>query len=206
MNTSNSKNTHLPEPLLNHRRSPEAQGMYDPRYEHDACGLGFVVNIKGNPAHQIIADGLTILENLVHRGAEGAEPNTGDGAGVLMQLPDAFLREACAELGFKLPPLGRYGVGVIFLPQENEQRAACERRLEQIVHEEGQQVLGWRTVPVDNVALGSIAVASEPIIRQFFVTFDAPSIVFRQRDEGRLALERILYVIRKRAENEIRPN
>ncbi|MCO5182508.1 MAG: glutamate synthase large subunit [Anaerolineae bacterium] len=180
--------------------------MYDPRYEHDACGLGFVVNIKGNPAHQIIADGLTILENLVHRGAEGAEPNTGDGAGVLMQLPDAFLREACAELGFKLPPLGRYGVGVIFLPQENEQRAACERRLEQIVHEEGQQVLGWRTVPVDNVALGSIAVASEPIIRQFFVTFDAPSIVFRQRDEGRLALERILYVIRKRAENEIRPN
>ncbi|MCO5199905.1 MAG: glutamate synthase subunit alpha, partial [Anaerolineae bacterium] len=197
MNTSNSENTHRPEPRLTHKRPPQAQGMYDPRYEHDACGLGFVVNIKGHPAHQIIADGLTILENLVHRGAEGAEPNTGDGAGVLMQLPDAFLREACAELGFKLPPLGRYGAGVIFLPRDEDQRARCEQQIEQIVYEEGQQVLGWRTVPVDNTDLGSIAKAAEPVMRQLFVTFDAPSIVFRQRDEGRLALERILYVIRR---------
>ncbi len=176
---------------------PLKQGLYDPQFEHDACGVGFVVNIKGHKSHQIVQQGLTILRNLTHRGACGAEPNTGDGAGILLQTPHAFLRQVCAELNITLPAPGEYGVGMIFAPVDEAARRACEQRFDQIVAEEGQQVLGWRTVPTDNRSLGQTALLGEPVMRQVFI----------QRSDALkddMAFERKLYVIRKRAEKEIR--
>src|SRR5574341_50453 len=125
---------------------PEKQGLYDPRFEHDACGVGFVVNIKGVRSHEIVEQALTVLENLDHRGACGCEENTGDGAGILMQIPHAFLQDACTGLGFQLPDPGEYGVGMIFLPDERKLRQRCEKTLEKIIASEGQRVLGWRKV------------------------------------------------------------
>jgi glutamate synthase (ferredoxin) len=176
---------------------PEKQGLYDPRFEHDACGVGFVVNIKGERSHEIIEQALTVLENLDHRGACGCEENTGDGAGILMQIPHGFLRDACAGLGFQLPDPGEYGVGMIFLPDQREQRLQFEKIIEGIVVEEGQRLLGWRKVPTDNIYLGETAKASEPFVRQVFIG-RADSI------DDDLAFERKLYVIRRRAENAIR--
>src|SRR5205814_6916772 len=137
-------------------------GLYDPRYEHDACGVGFVVDIKGRRSHAIVEQGLTVLMNLLHRGACGCEAATGDGAGILVQMPDRFLRKATAPLGITLPPAGCYGAGFVFLPQAD---AACQhvrRIFERIVREEGQQLLGWRNVPTDDRMLGASAVAAEP--------------------------------------------
>ena len=148
---------------------PEKQGLYDPRFEHDACGVGFVVNIKGEKSHEIVEQALTVLENLDHRGACGCEENTGDGAGILMQIPHAFLKDACAGLGFQLPDPGEYGVGMIFLPDHREQRQQFEKIIEAIVDEEGQECLGWRKVPTDNMYLGDTAKASEPFVRQVFI-------------------------------------
>ena len=176
---------------------PPKQGLYDPAFEHDACGIGFVVNIKGVKSHQIVEQALTVLHNLDHRGACGAEENTGDGAGILMQVPHTFLQHASTALGFNLPEPGAYGVGMIFLPPDPGQRQTCEAHLEAIVREEGQTVLGWRDVPVHNQDLGTTALSCEPYIRQLFIGRDATL-----PDE--MAFERKLYVIRKRAETVIR--
>ncbi|MFN2135254.1 MAG: glutamate synthase large subunit [Candidatus Promineifilaceae bacterium] len=178
---------------------PARQGLYDPRFEHDACGTGFVADMKGRRSHAIVRHALTALENMNHRGAAGSEPNTGDGAGILIQVPHEFFCKVMAEAGFSLPEPGHYGVGMVFLPQDEAQRRECEARFAEIVVGEGQRVLGWRTVPTNNSKLGATAVASQPFIRQVFIG--------RSEDlEDEMAFERKLYVIRKVAEKEIRYN
>ena len=168
-------------------------GLYNPAGEHDACGVGFVAHIKGHKSHGIVEQGLKILENLDHRGAVGADKLMGDGAGILIQIPDDCYRAAMAARGVKLPPLGEYGVGMIFLPKEHASRLACEQELERAVRTEGQVLLGWRDVPVDRDMPMSPAVrAKEPVIRQIFIGRGADVIVPD-------ALERKLYVIRKTA-------
>ncbi|MCL6589095.1 MAG: glutamate synthase large subunit [Firmicutes bacterium] len=174
-----------------------SQGLYDPRFEHDACGIGFVVNIKGNKSRQIIRQGLQVLKNLDHRGARGAEPNTGDGAGIMMQIPHQFFQKVCSEKGFKLPEPGQYAVGMVFLPQEPFHRAEFEKTFAKYIHEEGQALLGWRTVPTYDGSLGAPAKACKPYIRQVFIG-RGPEV------KDGLAFERKLYVIRKRAEKNIR--
>src|SRR6266850_5282875 len=148
---------------------PKKQGLYDPRYEHDACGTGFVVDIKGCKSHDIVQKAIQVLLNLEHRGACGSEKNTGDGAGILLQIPHVFLAGECTKLNIELPQPGQYAVGTVFLPTEAESRAECEKSFEDIVEEEGQAVLGWRSVPTDNSSIGLTAKASEPVIRQIFI-------------------------------------
>jgi glutamate synthase (NADPH/NADH) large chain len=174
---------------------PESQGLYDPRNEHDACGIGFVVNIKGQQSHEIILQGLQILINLAHRGACGCDPQTGDGAGIVIQVPHKFFARECAELGFNLPSVGEYAVGMVFLPVEPPQRLVCEGILERIARDEGLVVLGWRDVPVDASAIGRVGRASQPYIEQIFI--------HRSAGMGQDEFERRLYVVRKRAESEI---
>ncbi|RMW96945.1 glutamate synthase subunit alpha [Allofranklinella schreckenbergeri] len=169
------------------------QGLYDPSREHDACGVGFVAHIKGVKSHAIVTQALQILENLDHRGAVGADPLMGDGAGILIQIPDALYRAEMAEQGVALPPAGEYGVGMVFLPKEHASRRACEQELERAIKAEGQTLLGWRDVPVDRAMPMSEAVREkEPVIRQVFIGRGGDVIV---QD----ALERKLYVIRKTA-------
>jgi len=177
--------------------APPKQGLYDPQFEHDACGLGFVVNMKGGKSHQLVSDALKILVNLDHRGAVGAEPNTGDGAGILIQVPHDFFVTEAARLGFKLPAVGQYGVGQMFLPRNPAEREAIKNEFAKIISDEGQTVLGWRDVPVDNSSLGNTAIAAEPFMMQVFVGRNAAL-----KDEA--AFERKLYVIRKLAEQKIR--
>ena len=148
---------------------PVEQGLYDPSNEHDACGIGFVVNIQGEQSHDIIVKGLQILINLAHRGACGCDPETGDGAGILIQIPHKFFARECAELGFTLPPAGEYGVGMVFLPVEPSHRLLAEGILERIAREEGLTVLGWRDTPIEVDAIGRIARASQPYIEQIFI-------------------------------------
>ena len=148
---------------------PAAQGLYDPANEHDACGLGFIAHIKGRKSHAIITQGLQILENLTHRGATGADPLQGDGAGILIQLPDAFLRRACGKLGITLPALGQYGVGMVFLPRSRRRAWRASRRSSARSPREGQVLLGWRDVPTDNAGLSERTKEVEPVIRQVFV-------------------------------------
>ncbi len=174
---------------------PVEQGLYDPRNEHDACGIGFVVNIQGEQSHEIILKGLQILINLAHRGACGCDAETGDGAGILIQIPHKFFARECANLGFTLPPVGEYGVGMVFLPVEPSHRLLAEGILERIAREEGLTVLGWRDIPVNVDAIGRVARASQPYIEQIFIR-GASGMT---QDE----LERKLYVVRKRAESEI---
>ncbi len=177
------------------RTPPSRQGLYDPAHEHDACGVGFVVNIKGDASHDIVAKGIEVLNNLTHRGGCGCDPDTGDGAGILMQIPhEFFVREAC-RLGFGLPARMEYGVGMVFLPRDAAKRQACEQMFERVVREEGQHALGWRTVPHDPMACGRVARQGLPEIRQLFVGRG-------ERIEDVEALERKLYVIRKRVTNE----
>ncbi|CAI8777502.1 glutamate synthase large subunit [Methylocaldum szegediense] len=176
---------------------PAKQGLYDPRNEHDACGVGFIAHIKGHKSHSIVRNGLEILKNLTHRGAVGADPLAGDGAGILIQTPDAFLREECAARGITLPDYGYYGVGMLFLPQNPEYRAICERVVEEFIRAEGQTVIGWRDVPVDNSTLSESVKAIEPVIRQVFVG-RAESC----KDQD--AFERKLFVIRKQIDKKIR--
>jgi glutamate synthase (NADPH/NADH) large chain len=177
---------------------PEKQGLYDPRYEHDACGVGFLVNMKNRPSHDIVRDALQILNNLEHRGACGCEKNTGDGAGILVQMPHDFLRQECAKLGIDLPDAGRYGCGLVFVPTDEHGRKICEEAFERVVREEGQSVLGWRTVPVDPSPLGATARGAMPIIQQIFIGRNGSLT-----DD--LAFERKLYVIRRRIENLLKP-
>src|SRR6266581_1466223 len=176
---------------------PAKQGLYDPQFEHEACGVGFLVNIKGKKSHDIIGQALRILLNLDHRGACGCEANTGDGAGILIQTPHDFLKLVAKEGRVSLPAFREYGVGMVFLPHDAAQRAECEKIVAQIVAEEGQKMLGWRTVPTSNVTLGATARASEPLMRQLFIGRNK-----KLADD--MAFERKLYVIRKRAENAIR--
>ena len=169
----------------------QAQGLYDPKNEHDACGVGFIAHIKGQKSHSIVEQGLLILKNLDHRGAVGADPLMGDGAGILIQIPDQYYREEMAKQGVALPPPGEYGVGMVFLPKENASRIACEQEIERAVHAEGQVVLGWRDVPVNREMPMSPTVRDkEPVIRQIFIGRGQDIMVTD-------ALERKLYVIRK---------
>src|ERR1700722_13283860 len=175
---------------------PGRQGLYDPRNEHDACGMGFVANIKGQKSHDIIEKGIQILINLTHRGACGCDPETGDGAGLLIQIPHTFFAREAASLGFTLPAPGEYGIGMVFLPVEKHQRLQTEGIIERIVHEEGLRLLGWRDTPIQGSAIGRVARASQPYIEQIFVAPD-PGVMTTDQ------LERKLYLIRKRAETEV---
>src|SRR3954469_8359461 len=175
---------------------PPAQGLYDPALEHDSCGFGFVADIKGRPSHDIVVKSLQELANLEHRGATGAEQNTGEGAGILLQTPHAFFAEECARLGIKLPGPGRYGVGMVFLPTKDIGQNAINGLFDETVRAEGQQLLGWREVPTGDAALGPTAKASQPVIRQVFIG---------RGDEvaDEAAFERKLYVIRRLLEKKV---
>src|SRR6187399_2787136 len=171
----------------------QEHGLYTGANEHDACGVGFVAHIAGQKAHHIVEQGLKILENLDHRGAVGADKLMGDGAGILIQIPDDFYRAEMAAQGVELPPPGEYGVGMIFLPKEHASRLACVQELERAVKAEGQELIGWRDVPVDrDMPMSPTVRAKEPILRQIFIGRGNDVIV---QD----ALERKLYVIRKTA-------
>lgn len=176
---------------------PKKQGLYDPRFEHDACGVGFVANIKGKKSHDIVQQALTILANLDHRGAVGCEHNTGDGAGILLQMPDSFLRKVCGPLGIELPEQGKYGVAMVFTSPEATERNSARHILERILHEEQLHILGWRDVPTDNSSLGNTAKAGEPLVRQLFL-----KPVDESLDEA--AFNRKLYIANQRAIHEIR--
>jgi glutamate synthase (NADPH/NADH) large chain len=169
---------------------PSRQGLYDPAREHDACGVGFIAHIKGRKSHAVVEHGLQILRNLTHRGAVGADPLVGDGAGILLQLPDQFFREEMAKQGVALPPVGEYGVGMVFLPKEPASRLACEYEIARAIKNEGQVLLGWRDVPRDRTGLGEAVKRIEPVIRQVFIGRGAEVTVTD-------ALERKLYIIRK---------
>ena len=192
--------THSPNdtPLASSEASglPAAEGLYHPSYEHDACGLGLVAHIKGEKSHRIIQDGLKILLNLEHRGATGADPLAGDGAGILVQIPHQFLAAEAERLGFALPPAGHYGVGQLFLPQDSGMRAKCEAIIERIIKDQGFRLLGWRDVPVNRNGLPGIVLKSEPFQRQIFIGQPAGMI-----DQN--TFERRLYLARRIISNTI---
>ncbi len=187
---------HRGEKQVNNSSLPAQQGLYDPRNEHDACGVGFVAHIKGKASHDRVSQGLQILENLTHRGAVGADPLAGDGAGILIQIPDQFLRDEMNWGGIQLPPAGDYGIGMLFLPRDAAARAACEKIIADKVVAEGQTVVGWRDVPVDNSTLGESVKTLEPVVRQVFIGRG-------KKTADQDAFERKLFVIRKTAEHAI---
>src|SRR5260370_41078756 len=174
---------------------PRANGLYSPTHEHDACGVGFVVNIKGKRSHDIVEKGIEVLNNLTHRGACGCDPTTGDGAGVLLQIPHEFFSREARLLGFVLPERGQYVAGMLFLRPDDRKREAARQLAQRVVSEEGPELLGWRDVPIAESACGVIARRAMPAFRQVFI---AP----RDGNAGLDALERKLYVIRKRATRE----
>ena len=176
---------------------PQKQGLYDPVNEHDSCGIGFVANIKNVKSHEIVAQGLTVLDNLTHRGAAGADPLTGDGAGILIQLPDKFFRQECRELGIELPEIGEYAVGMVYLPQDEAERTTCETVIAEVIEREGQTLLGWRDLPTDNTVLSDAVREIEPFIRQVFVKRDNDCV-----DTD--SFERKLFVIRKQIHKAVR--
>ena len=175
---------------------PEAHGLYDPRNEHDACGIGLIANIHNAKSHRMVADGLSILKNLEHRGAVGADPKAGDGAGLLLQIPHGFFAEEAKRLGFELPGPQHYGVGQLFMPREPVYRQDIERIWWETAREEGLKVLGWRDVPVDFTVLGYSVKGTEPVHRQVFIG-RGPTI----RDEAHF--ERKLFVCRKVVSNRV---
>ncbi|MFH1046099.1 MAG: glutamate synthase large subunit [Candidatus Omnitrophota bacterium] len=182
--------------MTNHSFTPK-QGLYDPQFEHDSCGVGFVCNIKGHKSRAVVQKGIEVLEHLSHRGAVGADPKTGDGAGILIQTPHEFLQQACAKIKITLPGPGHYASGLVFLPNKTEERKICMDIFARIVAEEGQQLLGWRDVPVDSSVIGKNARETMPFMAQVFI----------QRGENTpepLAFERKLYVIRRQVENAVR--
>ena len=181
---------------MSHPGLPERQGLYSPEQEHDACGVGFIAHIKGKQSHAIVEQGLQILRNLTHRGAVGADPLAGDGAGILIQMPDAFLRREFAKQNIQLPKSGDYALGMLFLPRAAQTRAACEQILEAVVKEEGQTFVGWRDVPTDNTRLGKGVQAVEPVVRQVCIG--------RGTSTPAKAFERKLFVIRKVVEHRVR--
>ncbi|MBA4017103.1 MAG: glutamate synthase large subunit [Pirellula sp.] len=179
-------------PLINQGGLPPREGLYDPDNEHDACGVGFVVDIQGRKSHEIVRRGLEILVNLTHRGATGCDPLTGDGAGIITQIPHDFFAAKAEESGFKLPAPGEYGIGFVFLPNDEAERKFCVDLLEKFITEEGQTLLGWRDVPVDNEHIGWSARDVEPVMKQIFIA--------RGKNTPADMLEWKLFVIRKRLE------
>jgi glutamate synthase (NADPH/NADH) large chain len=177
-------------------RLPAPQGLYDPRREHDSCGIGFVANIHCEKTHRIVEQGLEILLNLTHRGAVGADPTMGDGAGIVLQMPHAFLKAATVESSFDLPAPGEYGVANVFLPQDARARESCESLLENFIAAEGQTLIGWRDVPVDSGILSETVQATAPVVRQLFVGSGANC-------SDQAAFDRKLYVIRRQAERAV---
>ena len=171
--------------------TPAAQGLYDPRFEHDACGVNFVVDLQGRTSHQIVQHGVGALCNLDHRGAAGADEGTGDGAGILIQVPDRFFREV---VSFELPPAGSYATGIAFLPQSPEAARLAVQAVEKLVADEGLEVLGWRAVPTDPSILGEGSLRTMPNFAQLFVA---------GKGLTGIALDRACYVLRKRCEHEI---
>ena len=195
---------------------PGPQGLYDPRLEHDACGVGFVVNIKGQRSHALVRQAFEVVVNLLHRGACGCEANTGDGAGMLIQMPDKFLRKVTAPLGITLPAPHEYGVAMVFLPRDVRQREDIQALFERIVVEEGQRVLGWRSLPSNDHLLGATARSAEPVFKQLFIAYGGHGAQGAQGDQGgqgpgaaarhasaHARFERKLYVIRKRVEHAV---
>ena len=176
---------------------PHKQGLYDPRFEHDNCGVGFVCSIKGEKSHDIVKKGLGVLRRLKHRGAVGSDPKTGDGAGILIQIPHEFFEKVCRESNIELPGYGYYGTGLVFLPTDSREREFCKSVFKKAVHDHGQTILGWRNVPLDDSGLGEGARRTEPVIEQIFIK--------RSSDlKEHLDFERKLYIIRKTVENIIR--
>ena len=175
---------------------PPAHGLYDPAFEHDACGVGFVAHVKGVKSHSIIERGLDVLRNLEHRGATGSDPDTGDGAGILLQIPHDFFVEELQAQNVELPPAGQYGVGMLFLPTVEHERTLYEAAFEKAVQEEGQTVLAWRDVPHDSSRIGELARSVEPVIRQIFIGRN-PGL---QTEDD---FERKLYVIRRSVQNVV---
>lgn len=175
---------------MQHPNHPHKQGFFDPNNEVDACGVGFIVNIKGKKSHDIVRQGIQILENLAHRGACGCDPETGDGAGILIQMPDVFLRKEMQKQDITLPPEGDYACGLVFLPPSLEDRNMIEQWTEHIIHEEGQKLIGWRTVPHDSTKIGRVARSVEPEFKQLFIA--------RGKNTPQADFDRKLYVIRKR--------
>ena len=180
--------------------APKRQGLYDPAHEHDSCGVGFVVNIKGAQSHALVGQALEVVINLQHRGACGCEANTGDGAGMLLQLPHRFFQQEAGRLGMTLPEPGAYGVGMVSLPRKSQERERIEDICAQVISEEGQQLLGWRDLPTDDSHLGDTARSGEPVMRQLFIGRAAG---LEQHREARARFERVLYVIRKRVERAV---
>ena len=180
---------------MNTKSFPSKQGLYDPTFEHDACGIGFIANIKGEKSNRILRDALTALKNLSHRGGLGSEPTSGDGAGILLQIPHSYYKKVCASSEISLPEAGDYGAGIVFLPHDGSTRAAFEKEFERVVTDEGQSCLGFRDVPVDSSMLGRTAERSMPYMRQIFIG--------RRGVPVGMDFERKLYVIRRRIENAI---
>jgi glutamate synthase (NADPH) large chain len=176
---------------------PQKQGLYHPQFEHDACGIGFVAHVKGKKTNMIVRQALKVLMNLDHRGGQGSEHNTGDGAGILMQIPHSYLQSELLLEGVQLPSEGNYGVGMIFLPREQQARRSCEELIEGYIKECGQTLLGWRTVPTNHASLGESAKSVEPVVRQVFIGRG-------ENAADEMSFERKLYVIRKLSENAIR--
>ena len=177
---------------MTYNQIPEAQGLYRPEFEHDACGIGLYAHIKGNATHEIVKKGLQMLCQLDHRGGQGSDPLTGDGAGLMVQIPDQFFRQVSTELN--LPEKGRYGVGMLFFTNDEKEQNEVEAKVNAFIEQEGQIVLGWRNVPVDVSKLGEAGKETCPTIRQVFIGAN-------QDLKDHLAFERKLYVIRKQANN-----
>jgi glutamate synthase (NADPH) large chain len=195
VNKLESVETTLTTPRSNSGLAPKSQGLYNSHNEKDSCGVGFVAHIKGKKSHEIVKQGLELLTNLTHRGATGYDPKLGDGAGLLMQIPDAFMRKEAAKLNIQLPEVGKYAIGNLFLPQGAAYRAKCEAIIEKIIQEEKQVLLGWRDVPVNNCNIADAARDVEPCMRQVFIASSG---------EDNVIFERKCFVMRKRIEHAVR--
>ncbi|MCK5458176.1 MAG: glutamate synthase subunit alpha, partial [Melioribacteraceae bacterium] len=176
--------------MISYKNIPPKQGLYEPSTEHDSCGVGFVADIKGNRSHQIVKDGIQVLENMEHRGATGFDAETGDGAGIMVQIPDQFLRDKCDKIDIELPDFGNYAVGLVFLPKLVEDKHRIEGMFERTVNEEGQKFLGWRDVPHNSEVIGLTARSAEPEMKQIFIA--------RGNNTKPEDFEKKLYIIRKK--------
>src|SRR4051812_28455666 len=176
---------------------PPKQGLYDPQFERDSCGVGFVVDVHGRKTNDIVRKALQVLINMQHRGAKGSEENTGDGAGILIQVPHDFLGQECLKLGIQLPAAGDYGVGMVSLPPDADSQRQCEAVFASLIEKTGQKLLGWRDVPTNNGSIGDSAKAFEPVCRQIFIGRG-------ENAPDRETFERKLFLIRKRVENAVR--
>ncbi|MFA6218032.1 MAG: glutamate synthase large subunit [Candidatus Omnitrophota bacterium] len=189
---------------MNNREALERHGLYDSRFEHDSCGVGFVCNIKGKRSNEIVRQALEVLHRLSHRGATGADPKTGDGAGILIQLPHEFFTAVCRQEKISIPGQGDYGAGLVFLPTDKKERAFCKNAFAAVIKEEHQLLLGWREVPVDKSVIGESAQESQPVIEQVFIGKNNSYGKKENAPADALAFERTLYIIRKKVENLIR--